>query len=150
MSVDINKVFVAGNLTRDPELKYAPSGTAICKLGLAVNRRYKTGQGEQREETSFFDVTVFGRSAETVDQYMEKGRAVLVEGRLKQDRWESQEGQRRSKVEIIADRVHFLGGGGQRNDGGQRRRRDQGSYGGPGDETLAQEIGIDNEADVPF
>jgi len=112
--VSFNKVIVMGNLTRDPEIRYNPNGTAVANLGLAVNRRYKQGD-ENREEVSFFDVVVFGRQAENCSQYLSKGRPVLVEGRLQQRRWETDDGQKRSKVEIVAQNVSFLpkSGGGQ-------------------------------------
>ncbi|MFH0964941.1 MAG: single-stranded DNA-binding protein [Planctomycetota bacterium] len=106
---NLNRVFLMGNLTRDPELKYTQSGLAVCDFGLAVNRNYKTSQGEDRSETLFVDITAFGKQAETASEYLKKGRNVLVEGRLKLDQWTSQEGQKRSKHTVVADRVHFLG-----------------------------------------
>ena len=115
---DLNKVTLAGNLTRDPELRYIASGTAVCKLGLAVNRRFRSKEGEQREETSFIDVTVWGKSAEYAGENLSKGRPVLVEGRLKSDAWEDKNtGQKRTKLEVVADRIQGLswddrGGGG--------------------------------------
>lgn len=107
----LNRVFLMGNLTRDPELKYTQSGLAVCDFGLAVNRKYKTGGGEDREEVLFVDVSAFGKQAETASEYLRKGRGVLVEGRLKLDQWEK-DGQKRSKHTVVADRVHFLGGKG--------------------------------------
>lgn len=104
-----NKVIVLGNLTRSPQLKYAPSGTAICEFGLAVNRKYKQGE-ELKEEVCFLDVTVFGRQAESAAQYLDKGRQALVEGRLQQQRWETEDGQKRSKIVVIAESVVFVGG----------------------------------------
>ncbi len=106
----LNRVFLIGNLTRDPELKYTQSGLAVCEFGLAVNRKYKTGQGEDREETMFADITVFARQAETASEYLSKGRSVFIEGRLKLDQWTNSEGQKRSKLSIVAERVQFLGG----------------------------------------
>lgn len=111
-----NKVILMGNLTRDPELRYTPKGTAIAKIGLAVNRVWRSESGEQREETTFVDVDVFGRTAENVGQYMRKGRPILVEGRLKLDQWDDKNtGQKRSRLGVVADTVQFLGGG---RDGG--------------------------------
>ncbi len=101
-----NKVIMVGNLTRDPELRFTPQGTAVANMRLAVNSRVKVND-EFRDETLFIDVVVFGRQAETTAQYLSKGRGVLVEGRLRERRWEY-EGQQRSKMEIIADRVRFL------------------------------------------
>ena len=103
-----NKVILMGNLTRDPELRYTPNGTAVATLSLAVNRRYKVND-ETREETDFFDIVVFGKQAENCSEYLQKGRPVLVDGRLQQRRWETDEGQKRSKVEVVAFTVQFLG-----------------------------------------
>lgn len=107
---NFNRVILAGNLTRDPELRYTPSGTAVASFAIAVNRTYKAGD-EKKEETSFFDITFFGRRAEVVGEYLSKGRPILVEGRLQQRRWETDDGQKRSKVEVIGESFEFLGGG---------------------------------------
>lgn len=108
----INKVILIGNLTRDPELKYTPKGTAIAKIGLAVNRQWKTETGEKKEEVTFVDVDVFGRTAENVGQYTRKGSPILIEGRLKLDTWDDkQTNQKRSKLGVVAEIVQFLGGG---------------------------------------
>jgi single-strand DNA-binding protein len=105
-----NKVLLMGNLTRDPEVRYTPKGTAIANLGLAVNRVYTTEGGEQKEEVTFIDIEVWGRQAETAGQYLSKGRPVFVEGRLKLDSWEDKEsGQKRNKLKVVAERVQFLG-----------------------------------------
>jgi len=103
-----NKVILMGNLTRDPELRYTPNGTAVATLGLAINRRYKAND-EWKEETDFFDIVVFGKQAENCGEYLKKGRPVLVDGRLSQRRWETDDGQKRSKVEVVAFSVQFLG-----------------------------------------
>ena len=104
-----NRVILVGNLTRDIELKYTPTGTAIAKFGLATNRSYKDNTtGELKQEVMFIDVTVFGRSAEVVNQYLKKGKKVLVEGRLVLDQWVDSSGQKRSKHSIIADKVQFM------------------------------------------
>lgn len=115
---DLNKVFLAGNLTRDPELKYIASGTPLCKLGLAVSRKYRTKDGELRDETMFINVTVWGKSAEYCGENLRKGKPVLVEGRLKANDWEDKNtGQKRTSIEVTADRVQQIswddrGGGG--------------------------------------
>ncbi|MBI5189552.1 MAG: single-stranded DNA-binding protein [Nitrospirae bacterium] len=113
--VNFNKVILIGNLTRDPELRYNPSGTAVANLSIAVNRRYKQGE-ENREEVGYFDIVVFGKTAENCGQYLNKGSGILVEGRLQQRRWETDDGQKRSKVEVVANTVQFMpkrqGGGG--------------------------------------
>ena len=129
-----NRVVLVGNITRDPELRTLPSGMSVVDLGLAVNDRRKDQSGAWIEEANFFDVSVFGRSAEIVGQYTRKGSPLLVEGRLKQDVWE-QDGQKRSKIKVICDRVVLLGsrdgngGGFQQGDGGfQQGGYSQGGY----------------------
>ena len=105
-----NKVILVGNLTRDPELRYTPKGTAIAKIGLAVNRVWTNEAGEMKDEVTFVDVDVFGRTAENVGQYMRKGRPILVEGRLRLDQWDDkQTGQKKSRLGVVADTVQFLG-----------------------------------------
>lgn len=107
-----NRIIMMGNLTRDPESKTLPSGQSVCRLGLACNRSFKNRQnGNLTQEVCFIDVDVWGPQAETCQQYLGKGRAVLIEGRLKLDTWE-QDGQKRSKHSIVAERVTFLGGAG--------------------------------------
>jgi single-strand DNA-binding protein len=101
-----NRVILMGNLTRDPELRYNPNGTAVANFGIAVNRKYRQGE-ELKEEVSFFDIVVFGKQAENCGQYLGKGNSVLVDGRLQQRRWES-EGQKRSKVEVVAENITFM------------------------------------------
>ncbi len=106
----MNRVFLAGNLTRDPEIKQTNGGMAVADLGVAVNERYKNRNGEQVERVCFADIVVWGRQAETCTQYLTKGAAVLVEGSLQLDRWENADGQPRSKMRIRANRVQFIGG----------------------------------------
>ncbi|MEA1928509.1 MAG: single-stranded DNA-binding protein [Candidatus Auribacterota bacterium] len=113
--VSVNTVILAGNLTRDPEVRYTPQGSAVSNFGLAVNRTYKSRDGDKKEEVNFFDIEVWGRQAETCGEYLKKGSPVLIEGRLKQDSWENKEGQKRNKVKIRAMRVQFLPGGPGRN-----------------------------------
>lgn len=105
-----NKVILMGNLTRDPELKYLPSGKAVARIGLAVNRKWTSESGEKKEEVTFVDVDAFGRTAENVGQYMRKGSALMVEGRLRLDQWDDKKtGEKRSKLGVVADSVQFLG-----------------------------------------
>lgn len=112
-----NKVIVAGNLTRDPELRYTPNGKAIAKFALAVNRNWTTETGEKKEEVTFIDIDAFGRQAEVISQYMKKGRALLVEGRLKLDQWDDkQTGQKRSRLGVVLESFSFIDGG--RSEGG--------------------------------
>jgi single-strand DNA-binding protein len=107
---NFNKVLLMGNLTRDPEVRYSPKGMAIGKLGLAVNERYTTAEGEQKEFTTFVDVDVFGKQAETISQYLSKGSPIFIEGRLRLDTWDDKEsGQKRSKLKVICDRFQFIG-----------------------------------------
>ncbi|MCC6880868.1 MAG: single-stranded DNA-binding protein [Verrucomicrobiales bacterium] len=108
---NLNKVMLIGNLTRDPEVRYTPKGTAVTDIALAVNRIYSTDEGERREEATFVDVTLWGRQAEIAGQYMRKGRPVFVEGRLQMDTWEDkQTGQKRSRLKVIGEAFQFLGG----------------------------------------
>ena len=104
---DTNSVILMGNLTRDPELRHTPSGVAVANIGLASNRKYRQGD-ELKEDVCFVDVTVFGSTAQAVAEHLNKGRKVLVEGRLRYHAWEAQDGQKRSKVDVIANRVNFL------------------------------------------
>ncbi len=105
---NLNKVFLIGNLTRDPELRYVPSGTPVATFGLAVNRRYVMQNGDKKDEVCFVRVVVFGKQAESCSQYLSKGRLVFVEGRLQYRSWE-QDGQKRNSLDVVADRVQFLG-----------------------------------------
>ena len=118
---NINRVVLVGNLTKDPELRHTPSGTAVCKLRLAVNTRQKDPQGNWGDKPNYFDVTVWGNQGESCAQYLSKGRPVGVDGRLDWREWEAQDGSKRQAVEIIADTVQFLGsregGGGGAGDG---------------------------------
>ncbi len=105
-----NKVMIIGNLTRDPEIKYTPKGTAIADIGLAVNRNYTTESGEKREEVTFIDVTLWGRVAEIVGEYCKKGRPLFVEGRLQLDSWDDKAtGQKRSKLKVVGENIQLLG-----------------------------------------
>ena len=126
-----NRIVLVGNLTRDPQLSYLPSNTAVCKFGLATNRKWKDRDGNLREEVCFVDCTVFGRSGETFNQYMAKGRSVLVEGRLQFQQWTTQEGVKRSKHEVVVENFTFLGGGGGGGGGGQRSEPASGAVPAP-------------------
>ena len=111
MSMSLNKVFLMGNLTRDPELKYTPQGTAVCDFAIAINEKFKSKDGSWQEKVHYIDIQAWARQAETCGEYLKKGRPVFVEGRLQQDRWE-QDGQKRNKIRVNALRVMFLGGPG--------------------------------------
>jgi single-strand DNA-binding protein len=109
MAVAFNKVILAGNLTRDPQVRFFANEKAVAEFGLAINRKIKTADGQLKDETVFVDVEAWGRTAELVGQYLTKGRSALVEGRLKFDSWEDKEsGQKRSKLKVVADTVQFL------------------------------------------
>ena len=116
-----NKIILVGNLTRDPQLRYLPSQMAVCDFGLAVNHKFKTKSGEDRDEVLFIDCSCFGRGGEIINQYCQKGKQILVEGRLKYDTWEDKQGGgKRSKHTVVVDNFQFLGGrdGGQGGGGG--------------------------------
>jgi single-strand DNA-binding protein len=123
---NFNKVILAGNLTRDPELRYTPAGKAIAKFGMAINRNWTTDTGEKKEEVTFVDIDSFGRQAEVISQYLKKGRPVLVEGRLRLDQWDDkQTGQKRSRLGVVLESFSFL-------DSGNRGDAGSGSGGGGG------------------
>ncbi|MCG3149339.1 MAG: Single-stranded DNA-binding protein [Verrucomicrobiae bacterium] len=107
---NFNKVMLMGNLTRDPEVRYTPKGTAIATIGMAVNRTWTTESGEKKEEVTFVDVDVWGKQAETIGQYMSKGKPIFIEGRLKLDSWDDKEsGQKRSKLKVVCEAFQFIG-----------------------------------------
>jgi len=118
---NFNKVILAGNLTRDPQLSYTPSQTAVCEFGMAVNRRYRSGDGQQREDTCFVDCQAWGKTGEIINQYMNKGKPILVEGRLTYDSWEAKDGSKRSRLRVTVENFQFLGSGEQ--EGGQQQSR---------------------------
>src|SRR6476661_11292286 len=128
-----NRVILVGNVTRDPELRYIPSGTAVTDLGLAVNDRRKGPNGDWIEETTFVDVTLWGRTAEVAGEYLGKGSPILIEGRLKYDTWEK-EGQKRSKLSVVCERMQMVGskgGGGGGGRGQNQNFEEGGDYGEP-------------------
>lgn len=123
---NFNRVILAGNITRDPELSYTASNTAVCKFGLAINRKWRDrNSGENREETCFVDCTAFGRTGEVINQYFGKGKPIMVEGRLHYHQWEAQDGGKRSKLDVVVESFEFIGapaggqGGGGQGGGGQ-------------------------------
>lgn len=111
----MNRVFLMGNLTRDPELRQTSGGKPVCDLGLAISERRRNAAGETIETTCFVDIVVWEKLAQNCGQYLKKGRPILVEGRLQQDRWETDKGEKRNRLRVVADRVHFLGGGAKGN-----------------------------------
>ncbi len=116
----MNKVFLLGNMTRDPELRYTPGGAAVCEFGIAVNRKF-TVNNQEREDTCFVDIVVWGKQAETTSRFLSKGSPVLIEGRLQFDQWEDKEsGSRRSRLRVVAERVQFMSRVGAGRDDDQR------------------------------
>ena len=147
MAANLNKVFLMGNLTRDPELRYVPSGAAVANFTIAVNRPYKDTSGEKKEEVSFIRVVVWGKIAEICGEYLTKGRPVLVEGRLKSRTWEAQDGQKRSALDVVATSVQFIGPKGSSS--GQSREAQSTASKNSGVES----IDVDQEGtveDIPF
>jgi single-strand DNA-binding protein len=133
-----NKAILLGNLTRDPEVRYTPGGTAVASFAIAVNRRYKQGE-EMKDEVSYIDIVVFGKTAENCGQYLNKGDAILVEGRIQQRRWDDKEtGQKRSKVEVVAQVVNFM-----------PKRTGQSGGGGKHEQEPMPEPPVD-EGEIPF
>lgn len=127
MSASFNKVILLGNLTRDPEVRYTPKGSAVCDLGLAVNRVYSTEGGEKREEVTFVDIVLWARLAEIAGEYLKKGRPVLIEGRLQLDTWDDKtSGQKRSKLRVIGETMQLLGS----RPGGSGGDSEEGASGG--------------------
>ncbi len=126
MASSMNRVFLMGNVTRDPELRYISNGTAVTDVGLAINDRRKTASGEWIEETTFVDITLWGRTAEIAGEYVTKGSPLLVEGRLKLDTWEK-DGKKNSKLRVVGDRMHLIGSrGGNRPESGSGGNRGRG------------------------
>jgi single-strand DNA-binding protein len=132
-----NKVILLGNLTRDPEVRYTPNGIAVASFAIAVNRKYKQGD-ETKEEVSYIDIVVFGKQAESCGQYIGKGDSVLIDGRLQQRRWETEEGQKRNKIEVVAQSVNFM-----------PKRSSVPPTAGSGHPEPAPEAPVD-EGDIPF
>ncbi len=147
---NFNKVILVGNLTRDVEMRYTQGGLAIGKMGMAVNRRYKQGE-EQKESTCFVDLTAFGRQAEVLNQYLTKGSPLFVEGRLEYSTWESQEGAKRNKLEVIIENFQFLGGRASepRSGAAAAGGAASGGGGGGGGGQAAQQAEVDY-GDIPF
>ncbi|MFK7759520.1 MAG: single-stranded DNA-binding protein [Phycisphaerales bacterium] len=152
-----NKVMLMGNLTRDIEIRHTPSNTAVGNFGLAVNRKYKTQSGEQREEVAFIDCEAWGRTAEVMSQYLSKGRPVFIEGRLKFDQWDDRNGGgKRSKLSVVVDNFQFIdsgSGGGNSGGGGggsyARSGAGESSGGGHGGGNSGGDVAI-NHDDIPF
>ncbi len=113
----LNKVFLMGNLTRDPELRYTPSGTAIASFGIAINRTWSGLDGEKKEEVCYVDINMFGRRAEVINEYFSKGNPIFIEGRLQFQQWETKDGQKRNALRVVAEDFQFLGGKTKKDEG---------------------------------
>jgi single-strand DNA-binding protein len=131
MAVAINRVLLGGNLTRDPQVRFLANEQAVANFGLAINRRFKGSDGQMKDEVTFVDIEAWGRTAELVGQYLTKGRACFVEGRLKLDSWDDKDGQKRQKLKVVADSVQFLDSG---NRGGADQTGNRGAQTGDGDQ----------------
>ncbi|RMH28370.1 MAG: single-stranded DNA-binding protein [Planctomycetota bacterium] len=156
MAGNLNKVLLMGNLTRDVEIRHTSGNSAVANFGLAVNRRYRTQSGEQREETTFIDCEAWGRTAEVMGQYLSKGRPVFIEGRLKLDQWEDKNGGgKRSKLSVVVESFQFIdsreGGGGGGGSGGSGAGYARSNAGGGGSRSSQSydEPAIDHD-DIPF
>jgi len=141
---DFNRVILIGNLTRDPQLRYTPSQMPVCDFGVATNRKWTSKDGQKREETCFVNCTAWGRQAETIQKYLNKGAPIFIEGRLTYSSWEGPDGKKRSKIEVTVERFQFLGsaGGGRGGGGGGRADR-------PSREVQRQEVSGEEEQKPP-
>ncbi|HJT80064.1 MAG TPA: single-stranded DNA-binding protein [Chthoniobacterales bacterium] len=148
-----NKVLLLGNLTRDPEIRYTPKGSAVCDLGIAVNRQYTLENGERREEVTYVDVVLWARLAEIAAEYLKKGRPVFIEGRLQLDTWDDkQSGQKRSKLRVIGETMQMLGsrggGGGTPAEAGDEDRGARGTT--PPPKAAPSTAGAPDDDEIPF
>lgn len=143
--MDLNKVFLAGRLARDPELRNTQGGASITKFSVATGRKFKSKNGEWQQETDFIDCTAFGKTAEVIDQHFSKGKPIFVEGRMKLDSWKTQDGQNRYKLGVIAERIQFVG-----PKGGEQQQRQQADDGGWGADDFGGGGGFGSGEEVPF
>jgi single-strand DNA-binding protein len=158
MSASLNKVLLMGNLTRDPEVKYTPKGTAVGDLAIAINDSYKAQDGTIKETVTYVDIEVWGRQAETCKQYLTKGRPIFVEGQLRLDQWETPQGEKKSRMKVRADRVQFLGGspgGSARTGGGGEQRSSSAADSGrtaarPASTVSEDRPPLPDDDDIPF
>jgi single-strand DNA-binding protein len=146
-----NKVILMGNLTRDPELRYTPKGTALAKIGLAVNRLWRTETGETKEEATFVDVEAWGTQAENISKYMKKGSPLLIEGRLRLDQWDDkQTGQKRSKLVVVCENSRFVGSAAPRENYDAEPARPRAAASSPTPEAAEPDAPPPESDDVPF
>ncbi len=142
---DLNRVFLVGRLTRDPEVRYTAGGQSVADIGLATSRVYLSKTGEKKEEVCFVDIVVWGRQAETAAQYLTKGSPILVEGRLQLDAWETKEGEKRSRLKVQANRIQFLGKAPAKGAAGTGQAAESGK-----EEVVAEAVEEQAEDDIPF
>ena len=158
---NLNKVMLMGNLTRDPELRYTPNNTAVCQIGVAVNRRWRDQDGQQQEEVTFVDCEAWSKTADLINQYMRKGRPIFIEGRLKLDQWKDKEGNNRSKLKVVVENFQFVdtkadaeasaSGGGQRGASAPRGgERDYAPASAPASAPPDEPHTAVGEEDIPF
>ena len=139
----LNKVFLMGNLTRDPELRYTPGGLAVASFGIAINRAWTAKSGEQKEDVCYVDINIFGRRAEVVGEYFSKGSPIFIEGRLQFNQWETKDGQKRSTLRVVADNFQFIGGTTKRPEGGVKE--------GKPPEAIPEDANLDiSNEEIPF
>ncbi len=149
MAASYNKVIMIGNLTRDPQLSYLPSQTPVVEFGLASNRRWRGNDGQTKEETCFVDCRAYGRMAENISKYCQKGRPLMIEGRLTFDQWEAQDGSKRSKHRITVESFTFVDSGGSGGGGNYNRQSDNG-YSEAAPSSAPMDAGGPPDDDVPF
>ncbi|GAB61405.1 MAG: single-stranded DNA-binding protein [Candidatus Jettenia sp.] len=143
----LNKVFLMGNLTRDPELRYTPAGLAVASFGIAINSAWTAKSGEKKEEVCYVDINIFGRRAEVVGEYFSKGNPIFIEGRLQYNQWETKDGQKRNTLRVVADNFQFIGGLTKRPEEGAGVSSKEGKQSGD----VPEDVNLDiNHEDIPF
>lgn len=143
----LNKVFLMGNLTRDPELRYTPAGLAVASFGIAINRAWTAKTGEQKEEVCYVDINIFGRRAEVIGEYFSKGNPIFIEGRLQFNQWETKDGQKRSTLRVVADNFQFIGGQAKRPMGEAGASLKEGKQ----PDEMPEDVQLDiNNEEIPF
>lgn len=143
----LNKVFLMGNLTRDPELRYTPAGLAVASFGMAINRAWTAKSGEQKEDVCYVDISIFGRRAEVLGEYFSKGKPIFIEGWLQFHQWESKDGQKKSKLRVVADNFQFIDGTAKRPEGESGNSPKDGKM----PDITSEDVNLDiNNENIPF
>ena len=144
---NLNKVFLMGNLTRDPELRYTPAGKAVASFGIAINRVWTAESGEQKKDVCYVDISIFGRRAEVVGEYFSKGNPIFIEGRLQFNQWETKDGQKRNTLRVVADNFQFIGGTAKRPEGESGSLPKDGKM----PDVMSEDVNLDiNNENIPF